>query len=80
MHSGVPQGFVIGPLMIRLFVNDLPDVLDAMTLFFADDVKMVARRVQSMGLVEEMGPTDQCDQTQLYFSTDGSGATILAFK
>ncbi len=40
MHSGVPQGSV----------NDLPDVLETMTLLFADDVKMVTRRSQSMNL------------------------------
>ncbi len=66
MHSGVPQGPVIGPLVFLLFVNDLPNVLEALTLLFADDVKMMTRRYEPsqfsyccMGLVEEMGPTDQ---------------------
>ncbi len=44
MHSGVPQGSVIGPLLFRLFVNDIPDVLETMTLLFADDVNMVTQR------------------------------------
>ncbi len=43
MHSDVPQGSVIGPLLFFLFVNDLPDVLETLTLLFADDVKMVTR-------------------------------------
>ncbi len=61
MHNGVTQGSVIGPLLFLLFVNGLPDVLEALTLLFADDVKLVSRWTQNnrIGLVEEMGPTDQ---------------------
>ncbi len=50
MRSGVPQGSVTGPILFLLFVNALPDVLEALTLFFADDVKMVTRRAQDMNL------------------------------
>ncbi len=49
-RNGVPQGPVIGPLLLRLFVNDLPYVLETLTLLFADDVKIVSRRSQSMNL------------------------------
>ncbi len=50
LHSGGPQGYLIGPLLFLLFVNDLPNVLEPLTLLFADDVKMVTRRSQSMNL------------------------------
>ncbi len=50
MHSGAPQGSVIGSLLFLLSVNDLPDVLEALTLLLADDVKMMTRRSQSMDL------------------------------
>ncbi len=50
MLSCVPQGSVIGPLVFLVSVNGLADVLEALTLLFADDVKMVTRRSQSMNL------------------------------
>ncbi len=50
MHNGVPQGSVIGPLLFLLFVNGLPDILEALTLLFADDVKLMTRRTQNMNL------------------------------
>ncbi len=39
-----------GPLLLLLFVNDLHDVLEPLTLLFADDVKLVAWRTQNMDL------------------------------
>ena len=40
--SGVPQGTVRGPLLVLLFINDLPTVLDPSTRYrlFADDCLM----------------------------------------
>ncbi len=57
MHSGFPQGSVIGPFLFLLSVNDPPDVLEALTLLFADDVKMVTRRSQSMNLHSSLTAT-----------------------
>ncbi len=44
MHIGVPQGFVIGPILFLLIVTDFPDSLEAQTLLFADGVEAVTRR------------------------------------
>ncbi len=54
MHSGVSQGSVIGPLLFPLFVNDLPDVLEPLTLLFADDAKMVTQGTQKINLYSSL--------------------------
>ncbi len=44
--SGVPQGSVLGSILILIFGNGLPGVLAGSVLLFADDVKLISARSQ----------------------------------
>lgn len=43
VHSGVPQGSVLGPILFAAYVNDLPHVLSNICKLYADYCKIMAR-------------------------------------
>ena len=38
--SGISQGSVLGPILFIIYVNDLPGVVESLTMLFADDTKL----------------------------------------
>ena len=41
--SGVPQGCVLGPILVLVYVNDLEEGVTGKILKFADDTKLFRR-------------------------------------
>ena len=46
----MPQGSVLDPLLFILFVNDIPDVVNAKVKMYADDTKIYVKQIESRSL------------------------------
>ena len=60
VNSGVPQGSVLGPVLIVLFINNLPDTIQSSLYILADDTKVFNLLI----------PSHEASKFQHFFSYD----------
>ena len=54
VNDGVPQGFVLGPVLSLLYINDLPDDVICQIAIYADDTTVYSNCDQASDLCQQL--------------------------
>ena len=74
VKSGTPQDSVLGPILLVIFINDMPGIVEGFYQLFADDAKVfrsVCSSEDNRKLQCDLDKlSDWAEKWQLYFNTD----------
>ena len=54
VNAGVPQGFILGPTLFLLYINDLPDDVICNIAIYADDATLYSKCDQASDLWQQL--------------------------
>ena len=79
--SGIPQGSVLGPLLLVLYINDLPDYVQNKAKLFADDLKLITNATNWKIIDDDLLKLEQWERTWLLeFNLDKCKVIHLEFN
>ena len=54
VNAGVPQGLILGPTLVLLYINDLPDDVICDIAIYADDTTLYSKCDQAFDLWQQL--------------------------
>ena len=86
LTCGVPRGSILGPLLILLYINDIPQALSCDLLLYADDSYLIFQRkdINEIEKVLNEDFSDLCDwfldNKSIYFGDNKTKCILFASK
>ena len=87
LRYGVPQGFILGPLLFLLYINDMPQAVDCDLFLYADDTCLLFQHKDLERIKEELTKnlSNICDwfvdnNLSIHFGEDKTKSILFSTK
>ena len=66
VNAGVPQGFILGPTLFLLYINELPDDVICNIAIYADDTTLYSKCDQASNLWQQLELASELEADLIY--------------